>query len=185
MNTFLELVRQRQSVRRYDPTRPVARAAIERCLEAARLAPSACNSQPWQFIVVAEPAAKNRLAAAAFGGVFATNKFAAVAPVLIVVLREKSTFTAQLGGWVRGLPYNLIDLGIACEHLVLQAAEEGLGTCWLGWFDGRAVRKALNLPRSAQPDIIIALGYAASGDVRAKNRKPPAEVWRYAPPAAK
>ena len=179
MHSFLELVRQRQSVRAYDPARPVERAAIERCLEAARLAPSACNSQPWQFIVVDQPADRDALAAAAFSGVHAFNKFAAAAPVLIVAVRELSKFSARVGGWVRGLDYSLIDLGIACEHLVLQATEEGLGTCWLGWFDERAVRKVLGLPRGAKIDIIIALGYAADPNVREKIRKTPAEAWRF------
>jgi nitroreductase len=179
MSNFLDLVRLRQSVRAYDPARPVDRAALERCLEAARLAPSACNSQPWQFIVVDEPAAKAALAAVAFTGVHNFNKFAAEAPVLIVAIRELSKFAARAAGWVRGLEYSLIDLGIACEHLVLQAAEEGLGTCWIGWFDERAVRKLLGLPRGAKVDIIISLGYAADPAVREKHRKPPAEVWSF------
>ena len=183
MSNFLDLVRLRQSVRAYDPARPVDRAALERCLEAARLAPSACNSQPWRFIVVADPAAKAPLAAAAFSGMYSMNQFAAAAPVLIVAVRELSKFAARVGGWVRGLDYSLIDLGIACEHLVLQAAEEGLGTCWLGWFDERAVRKLLGLPRGAKVDLMISLGYATDPAVREKHRKPPAEVWSFHAPS--
>jgi nitroreductase len=183
MDHFLELCRRRESVRRYDPARGVDRAALERCLEAARLAPSACNSQPWRFIVVADPAGKAALAAVAFTGVHNFNKFAAEAPVLIVAIRELSRFAARAAGWVRGLEYSLIDLGIACEHLVLQAAEEGLGTCWIGWFDERAVRKQLGLPRGTKIDIIISLGYAADATVREKIRKPPAEVWSFHGPA--
>lgn len=179
MSDFLELVRRRQSVRAYDPARPVGRPALERCLEAARLAPSACNSQPWRFIVVDDPAAKAALAAVAFTGVHNFNKFAAEAPVLIVAIRELSKFAARAAGWVRGLEYSLLDLGIACEHLVLQAAEEGLGTCWIGWFDERAVRKQLGLPRGTKIDIILPLGYAADPAVREKLRKPAAEVWAY------
>ena len=179
MKDFLELCQRRESVRRYDPARGVDRAAIERCLEAARLAPSACNSQPWRFIVVDEPVAKAALAAVAFSGVHNFNKFAAEAPVLIIAIRELSKFAALAAGWVRGLEYSLIDLGIACEHLILQAAEEGLGTCWIGWFDERAVRKQLGLPRGTKIDIIIPLGYPAEPSVREKIRKPPAEVWRF------
>jgi nitroreductase len=179
MENFLELCHRRESTRRYDRSQPVPRAAIERCLEAARLAPSACNSQPWSFIVVDQPADRDALAAAAFTGVHGFNKFAADAPVLVVAVRELSKFSARVGGWVRGLDYSLIDLGIACEHLVLQAAEEGLGTCWLGWFDERAVGKVLGLPRKAKIDIIIALGYSADAGTRDKIRKPPEEVWRF------
>ena len=185
MSKFLDLVQRRQSVRNYDPRRPVERNCVERCLEAARLAPSACNSQPWRFVVVDEAATKAALARAAFSGIYAMNQFAGEAPILIVAIRELSKFAARVGGWIRGLDYSLIDLGIACEHLVLQAAEEGLGTCWLGWFDERAVRRTLGLPRGTKIDIIIALGYAADETVRAKNRKSPAETWSFfRPPQA-
>lgn len=182
MNDFLELCRRRESTRHYDAARGVERAAIERCLEAARLAPSACNSQPWRFIVVDDPAAKAALAAVAFTGVHNFNKFAAEAPVLVIAIRELSKFAARAAGWVRGLEYSLIDLGIACEHLVLQAAEEGLGTCWIGWFDERAVRKQLGLPRGTKIDLIIPLGYPAEAGTREKIRKPPAEVWSFHAP---
>ena len=182
MSKFLELVQRRQSVRNYDPLRPVERSRIERCLEAARLAPSACNSQPWRFVVVDEPAVKTVLAHAAFSGIHAMNKFAGEAPILIVAIRELSKFAARVGGWVRSLDYSLIDLGIACEHLVLQAAEEGLGTCWLGWFDERAVRRTLGLPRGTKIDIIISLGYSADETMRTKNRKAPIETWSFFTP---
>ena len=178
--TFLDLCRARQSCRRYDPSRPVPREALERCLEAARLAPSACNSQPWTFLVVDEPAQRAALAEAAFGGLHRMNRFAAEAPALVVVLTERSKTLARIGGQIRGVPYRLIDVGIACEHFVLQATEEGLGTCWLGWFDERAVKRVLGLPRSAQADLMISVGYPATGDVaRLKSRKAPEEMRRY------
>jgi len=177
--SFLELVAKRQSTRRYS-SRPVPRDVIERCLEAARLAPSACNSQPWTFIVVDGEEQKNRVARAAFGGLHSMNAFAARAPVLIVVVTEKSKYSARLGGLMRGVQYSLIDLGIACEHLVLQAAEDGVGSCWLGWFDEKAVKKELGLPRSARLDVIISLGYPEKDEPRDKVRKPMDDVRRYA-----
>lgn len=125
--SFLDLARARQSDRGY-ADRLVPREAVERCLDAARLAPSACNSQPWYFIVVDEPAARRRLARRAFSGVYSMNSFARDAPVLVVVVRERSKYVARLGGQFRGVQYSLIDLGVACEHLVLQATEEGLGS---------------------------------------------------------
>ncbi len=176
--TFLELVRQRQSVRQYRPD-PVPREAIERCLEAARLAPSACNSQPWSFIVVDAPDLRYRVADAAFGGLYKMCAFARQAPVLVVVQRERSRTAAALGGLWRGVQYNLLDVGIACEHFVLQAAEEGLGTCWLGWFNAKAVRSVLALPRSTQIDVLISVGYPAEPTVRDKVRKPLEEIRRY------
>lgn len=153
---------------------------MERCLEAARLAPSACNSQPWTFVVVDEPVRRAALAEAAFGGLYRMNRFAAEATALVVVITERSKYAARIGGQFRGVQYSLIDLGIACEHLVLQAAEEGLGTCWLGWFDERGVRRVLDLPRSARIDVMISVGYPAADDrVREPNRRTPDDVRRY------
>jgi nitroreductase len=174
---FLELVRKRQSERKYSD-KPVARDSIERCIEAARLAPSACNSQPWTFMVV-EGEIKDRLAATAFSGLYSMNAFAARAPVLIVVLTERSKYAARLGGQIRGVQYSLIDIGISCEHLILQATEEGLGTCWLGWFNEKGVKKVLGLPRSARIDVIISMGYPESVTVRDKNRKSVDEAGRF------
>ncbi|MBN1673279.1 MAG: nitroreductase family protein [Kiritimatiellae bacterium] len=176
--TFLDLVRQRRSVRRYAAT-PVPRERLERALEAARLAPSACNSQPWSFLVVDEPESKRRLAEQAFGGVYAMNRFAADAPVLVVVITERSRYAAMLGGMFRGTRFNLIDVGIACEHFVLQAAEEGLGTCWLGWFDEKAVKRVLGLPGRTKVDILISVGFPAEEAPKAKARRPLDDVRRY------
>lgn len=175
---FLDLVRQRQSVRAYKPT-SVPREIIDRCLEAVRLAPSACNSQPWSFLVADDEPLRSKLAAVAFAGVYAMNAFAASAPVLIAAITERSKAVAALAGRMRGVQYNLIDLGIACEHLVLQAAAEGLGACWLGWFNEKAVKRVLGLSRWAHVDILISLGYPADPAVRDKQRKPLAEIRRY------
>ena len=151
---------------------------MDRCLEAARLAPSACNSQPWTFLVADRPAARDRLAAAAFHGVFAMNRFAAAAPALVAVVTERSKAAAQAGGAVRGVSYRLTDIGIAVEHFILQATEEGLGTCWLGWFDARAAKRALGLPRAARLDYLVSVGWPLQPP-REKKRKPAAELARY------
>ena len=158
--SFLELVGKRRSLRRYS-AQPVARSIIDRCLEAARLAPSACNSQPWSFIIVDEPSLRERLAAVAFSGLYGMNAFAKAAPVLVAVIRERSSLAATTAGQIRGLSYNLIDLGIACEHFVLQAEEDGVGTCWLGWFDEKGVKRVLGLSRRVRLDLLISMGYPA------------------------
>ena len=175
---FLDLVRKRRSVRTY-LQRPVPRQIIDRCIEAARWAPSACNSQPWSFIVVDDEKVKDTLAAKAFSGVYGINAFVREAPVIIAVVTERSAYAARLGSYFRGTRYNLIDIGIACEHLVLQAAEEGLGTCWLGWFNERAVKRVLGLARSAKVDILICLGYPKEEAPSEKRRKTLEEVRRY------
>jgi nitroreductase len=161
----------------------VPRAALERCLEAARLAPSACNSQPWKFIVVDEPAQRARLADAAFSGAYTMCTFAKAAPVLVVIETLRSTYAARLGAFWRGVQYNLIDIGIAGEHFVLQATEEGLGTCWLGWFNARAVKKALGLGWRTHIDILISVGYPLDATPREKLRKTLDETRCYGSPA--
>jgi len=178
---FIELCRRRRSVRRF-LDKPVEKEKINLCLEAARLAPSACNSQPWKFIVVDEPALKNKLADAAFGGAYSTNLFAKKAPVIIAVVSEKSSFIASVGAFLRNTRYYLIDIGIAAEHLVLQAAELGLGTCWLGWFNEKAAKKILKVPDSRRIDILIALGYPdgeSPHEPHPKKRKPISEISSY------
>ncbi|MFA4945548.1 MAG: nitroreductase family protein [Lentisphaeria bacterium] len=178
MDSFLELVRRRQSTRRFLPD-PVPREVVDRCLEAARLAPSACNSQPWSFLAVDDPATLARVGAAAFGGVYAMNAFAKSAPVLVVVETHPSAAAARFGGWLQRTEFNLLDVGCACAHLILQAECEGLGSCWLGWFDKGAVRRELGLPRRARIDSLIALGRPAEPLLRPKLRRPLEEVRRW------
>ncbi|MDD5766641.1 MAG: nitroreductase family protein [Candidatus Marinimicrobia bacterium] len=175
---FLELVRQRQSVRKYTD-RPISRGLIDKCIEAARLAPSANNSQPWSFIIIDDETQKNQLCDRAFSGVYQSNLFVKKAPVVIVVLTEPKQIAARIGGWFRNVEYHRIDVGIACEHLILQAEELGIGTCWLGWFNEKAVKKTLELPGSAKVDIIISMGYPADDRIREKKRKTLNEVRKY------
>jgi len=155
---LLDLLKHRKSVRDF-LDRPVDREKIMMCLEAARLAPSACNSQPWKFIVVDDRQLKDKLCRAAFGGIYLINSFCKKAPVIVVVVSEKSKFLARIGGMFRGTKYYLIDIGIAVEHFVLQAEDLGLGTCWIGWFNEGAVKSILNVPQHKKIDILIALGY--------------------------
>lgn len=172
---FLELVMKRKSIRRYQ-NRPVPPEALEKCLEAARWAPSACNSQPWHFYIVTEHERRTRLAEAAFSGIYKMNRFAAEAPALIAVTRKRPRIPALLGGIYRGVDFPRMDLAIACEHLVLQAAELELGTCWLGWFNERAVRKTLGIPRQDRVEILISLGYPVTPLSPSTQRKTPEEI---------
>jgi nitroreductase len=175
---FLELAKSRQSVRSYSD-RPVENEKIKKCLEASRLAPSACNSQSWKFIVVNNTQLKNALADAAEDRILSMNHFTKQAPVHIVVVREKPNITSKLGGIVRNKTYTLIDLGIATEHFCLQAVSEGLGTCILGWFNEKKVKKLLNIPGNKRAELIITLGYPASDEIREKKRKNLEEICSY------
>ena len=175
---FLTLVRKRGSVRAYRPD-PVEKQKILRCLEAARLAPSACNAQPWTFIVVDEPHLKNALADLTNDSWLPLNRFAGQAPVHVVVVVEKPNLTSSLGAIVKKRDFPWIDLGIAAEHFCLQAAAEGLGTCMLGWFHEKKVRDLLDIPQKGRVGLIITLGYAADPTVQPKQRKTIEEIVRW------
>ena len=175
---FLELVRKRQSTRSYSQ-KAIPRESIDRCIEAARLAPSACNSQPWSFIVVDKEPLRTRLVEGAFGGVYSMNSFAKKAPAMIVAVTERASYLTRLGGYLKGIQYSLIDVGIACEHLILQAEELGIGTCWLGWFNERAVKDLLNIPREKKVDIMISMGYPEDDSARDKNRRSMDDIRRF------
>lgn len=175
---FLELAEKRQSTRKYSD-KPVSRELINKCLEAARLAPSACNSQPWEFIVVDDKKTRELLNKKAFAGIYKMNSFANNAPVLIVVATKKSKMPARLAGQFRGTKYSLIDIGIACDHLTLEAAELKLGTCWIGWFNERWIKKSLKLPFFSKIHIVISMGYSETDEPRPKNRKPFDEIARF------
>ncbi len=174
-STFLELVHQRQSVRGYT-SRPVEREKIERALEAARLAPSACNAQPWKFVIVDEPELKDLIAATTTSGLLPINHFTRQAPVHIVVVMEKANLMSRWGSKVKDKHLPLLDIGIAVEHLCLQATEDGLGTCIIGWFNEDKVRNLLHIPHTARPALIVTMGYASKPAVRPKKRKTLAEI---------
>jgi nitroreductase len=175
---FLDLVKKRQSTRAYAET-PVDRKKIEHCLEAARLAPSACNSQPWHFVVVDEPELKNKVALETFGKIISFNSFSLQAPALVVVVTDKPKLFARLGALVKKLPYYFVDIGIATEHFCLQAEEEGLGTCMLGWFNERSIKKILNIPKKHKIVLVITVGYPDSEETRKKTRKSLDDIHSY------
>jgi len=167
---LMDLLKKRRSIRKYID-KPIPKEDLLKCLEAARLAPSACNGQPWKFIIVDEPSLKNSLCEKAFSGIYSINKFVRNASALIVAVSEKEKFFSAIGAYLRGTNFYLLDIGIACEHLVLQAAELGIGTCWIGWFDEKAVKGILNVPETKRIDVIISLGYYEEGKLPEKIRK--------------
>jgi nitroreductase len=175
---FLDLANKRYSVRNYK-TIPVARETMNRCIEAARLAPSACNSQPWKFIVVDDPELLKKLSRAAFEGILKFNHFAFDAPALVLIVSERQKAFAKIAGWVKRKSFSQMDIGIAAEHFCLQAAEEGLGTCMLGWFNETRVRKTLSIPRPRRIELIISVGFSADDTIPEKNRKSIDEILTY------
>jgi nitroreductase len=178
-STFHDLVAARTSVRRYDPDRPVSDEHLAAILEAARLAPSASNAQPWRFVVVRDPAVKARLAEEAFSGIYQITRRIA-APVFLVLcgVHGVMEFAVRAAGHSS---YMLTDCGIAGEHAVLAAAELGLGTCWIGMFNRRRARRLLGVPAGVELIALIALGWPAKPEraaSAAKKRKPlPQIAW--------
>ena len=178
-SNFLKLVTQRQSVRKYID-KPVEEEKLQRCLEAARLAPSASNSQPWKFVVANDPELVKKVAQETIGPLSTFNNFVPQAPVIVAIIIEKMKVFTKIGASIQDREYPLIDIGIAAEHFCLQAAEEGLGTCMLGWFNEKPIKELLKIPKDRRIGLLITLGYAPEDyHLRQKIRKKPDVTIRY------
>lgn len=173
----LDLITSRQSDRKYS-NNTVEKEKLERIVEAGRMAPSACNAQPWKFIVVTDRELIVKIADAASAKLIGMNNFVAQATVIVVIVREKPNMSSKVGATIKNKDYSLIDIGIATENICLQAKSEGIGSCIIGWFDERALRKLLSIPRSKRVELIITLGYSLS-EQREKRRKPADETVSY------
>lgn len=172
---FTEIANARQSCRKYDAAREVETEKITAVMEAARLAPSACNGQPYHFTVCKGEAAK-AVAKEVMG--MGMNKFAADAPVLIVVSEEDYVASAALGARVKKNDYRSIDIGIAAAYLTAEAAAQGLGTCILGWLNDEKIREICGLDKPVR--LVITLGYADESEaLRTKKRKDIDELVSY------
>lgn len=155
---FIRLVRKRYSCRKY-LLKSIDREDLKLCAEAARMAPSACNSQPWEFRIIDEPELKTKTAEAAASGMYRMSRFIKGAPALVAVIADKGSFISRAGGLVRSTDFYLLDIGISSEHFVLQAAELGIGTCYIGWFNEKKIKKVLGISRRLSIPLLIAAGY--------------------------
>ena len=162
---FTEIARARQSCRAYDPARPVEADKIAAILEAVRLAPSACNGQPYHVTVCRGGAA--RAVAKATMGV-GINAFADQAPVLMVLSETPYSKGAALGAKIKKNDYRSIDIGIAAAYLTAEATAQGLGTCILGWLDDGKIREICGLSHPVR--LVVTVGYPADKP-REKKRK--------------
>ena len=170
---FLEIAHVRQSCRAYDATRPVEEEKLTAILEAARLAPSACNGQPYHFTVCRGEAAQEVAKATQGMGM---NKFASEAPILIVVSEEPYVKSAAVGAKLKHNDYRSMDIGIVVTYLTAEAATLGLGTCILGWLDDEKLRKICGLDQPVR--LVITLGYPKDDTIRPKKRKSLDELVR-------
>lgn len=170
---FIEIAQVRQSCRSYDENRPVEQEKLEAILEAVRLAPSACNGQPYHLTVCTGELAKE--AAKATQGIGGINKFATQAPVLIVISEMPYVKTAALGAKLKNNDYRSIDIGIAAAYLTAEATAQGLSTCILGWLDDEKLRKIAGVDGAVR--LVITVGYAKEGEtLRKKTRKDISEL---------
>lgn len=166
---ILEIIKERRSVRRYRPD-PIPEEAILRVLDAARFSPSGKNLQPWKFIIVKDKALKRHLAEA-------SNRqfFIAEAPVIIVACGFPDRCYSRMGNYMKSWP---VDVAIAVEHMILQAQEEGLGTCWVGAFEEEKVKSLLNVPEGVKVLALTPLGYPDENPVP-RRRKSLEEIVSY------
>lgn len=163
---FFDLIRQRESCRSYDETKPVEEEKILKILEAAQLSPSACNGQPYHITVCRGETAK-AVAKATQG--MGMNGFASQAPVMLVISEESYVKTAALGNKLTGNDYRSIDIGILSAYITAAATEVGLSTCILGWLDNKKLQQICSLKQQAR--LVITLGYAKTDSIRKKVRK--------------
>ena len=152
-----ETIGRRRSCRAYAP-KDVSRTLLEQVLEAARLAPSACNQQPWRFAVVMDQQRRTQVVEKGFRAGL-PMRWAKTAPVLIVLGIKRSLVVHRAATHVSKVDYPWIDAGIAGEHLVLQAEALGLGTCWIGWIHPTRLRTVVGWPRDITPAAVITLGW--------------------------
>jgi len=181
MSYLLNLLDSRKSIRKYE-NRSISRSKIISCIEAARLSPSACNIQPWQFVVIDSAKVLRKITNTAFAGIYYPNKFACSAPVLIAVIARPDKTVGRMANYIHGDRYYLFDVGFACSNLILRAKELKLGSCVIAWFDHERVKKVLKISPSLHVIALIAIGYASSDGKKtraSKNRKKIANIMKF------
>ena len=162
---FTEIAINRQSCRSYDEAKDVEQEKLDAILESARLSPSACNGQPYRITVCRGETAKKVAELTAGMGL---NKFAVQAPVMLVISEESYVSTAAMGAKIKGNDYRSIDIGIVASYITAEATAQGLGTCILGWFDDKKIRKICKITKPVR--LVITLGYAKE-NVTLRNKK--------------
>jgi nitroreductase len=168
MKEFFELINKRQSCRKYSD-KAVEKEKLVKCIEAARMAPSACNSQPWHFVVVNKKELSAKVALCLQDKIM--NKFTSECSAFIVVVEESGNLTSRAGALIKQQDYRSIDIGIATEHICLAAAAQDLGTCILGWFDEKELKKLLNISKLKRIKLVVAIGYPKDDNIRNKVRR--------------
>ena len=173
---YFELIRSRESCRNFS-SQPVEKEKLVACIEAARIAPSACNSQPWGFIVVNNRELSPKVAKCVQR--LRMNQFASHCPAFIVVTENEPVLTRAASAIVNQ-KFAPIDIGLAVMQLCLAASAQGLSTCIMGWLSEKHLKELRDIPESRHVRLVIAVGYAEEGtQLRPKVRKDLEEIARF------
>lgn len=156
---FLNLVKKRFSCRKFIAGKKIEKELILTCIEAARLAPSASNSQPWKYVVIENDKIKQEVVKCLSIGPTKFNQFAGDASNIIVVVEEPKNLELTIGQAILGRSFADFDIGLSVMQFCLQATELGLATCILGIFDEKSIKRILKIPKNKKIVVIIALGY--------------------------
>jgi len=167
MSNFFELVKRRESCRTYNAIE-VEKEKLIKCIEAARLSPSACNSQPWRFAIVTGEKGKEVAKCVQKGGM---NKFTDNCPAFIVIIEEQARLLSRIAESLTSQHFAQIDIGIATAHICYTALEQGLSTCIIGWFDEKKLADVIGIKNPERIRLVISVGYAESDSLRPKKRK--------------
>lgn len=176
MNYFYDLASKRESCRDFLTT-PVEQEKLIQIIETVRISPSACNSQPWSFIVANKPEVCAKVASCLQEG--GMNKFSTDCPAFIVVIEEKANLKSAIGGFVQNQHYAPIDLGLATAHICLAATDLGLSSCIMGWLNESKLKKLLSINQTKRIRLVVGIGYSRTDEIREKKRKPIEEIVRY------
>lgn len=155
---FIKLTEERYSCRNYSG-RDISDKIINNCIEAARLSPSACNKQPWRFLIVKDQGLREKICDnALLPGI--SMPWLRTAPIIAIICADTSIITHKIAPILSGVNYYMVDLGIAGEHFVLAAKAQNIDTCWIGWFKEKQIKKILRIPGSIKVVSLISMGYS-------------------------
>lgn len=154
--SFLDLVKLRKSIRRFKDTQ-IPNQILNYILECGRNSPSACNTQPYRFVVIKNNA-KDKFCKEVFSGIYSVCSFVNKAAALIAIIRSTKSIKMKIGSYITDCDFSLIDIGISGQHIVLAATEKGLGSLWVGWFDRKKANRLLNVAEDERVEMLIALG---------------------------
>ena len=177
MSDYFDLIKRRESCRNFDPNRPVEKEKLQRCAEAAWIAPSACNGQPWHYLIVTNPELAEKLRPLMME--MNMNKFVKNCPAFAVVLEENTILKVSLSQKFKDQNFAPIDVAFSASQFCYAATEQGLSTCIIGWHNEPKIKELFEIDSVSRVRLVLCVGYAASDELRKKQRKPIDDVVKY------